>query len=221
MIITTNGFQINSDKIWLFDNKHRQTVTGLTVNAKCNVPRRFVRQIRAMIHAWKKHGYDKAQEEHANKFYRRSGKKGGVPPYDRVVRGKLEFVKMVKGMGDPVYRNLQAQLVSVCPDYLHVMLEENATMTRRDVFISHSSDDKDAIARPLAEALVAAGFTVWFDEYEIKIGDSIRTKIDEGLVCSRFGVVIISKSFFAKKKRWTKRELDGLTGDGRLQKRLG
>jgi len=80
---------------------------------------------------------------------------------------------------------------------------------KRDVFISHSSDDKLAIAKPLADALIASGHSVWYDEYEIKLGDSLLQKINEGLAHSRFGVVILSKSFFSKK--WPQRELDGLT----------
>jgi len=40
-----------------------------------------------------------------------------------------------------------------------------------DVFISHASEDKDDIVRPLANALQAAGLEVWYDEFELKIGD--------------------------------------------------
>ena len=63
-IIELEGFRINSDKVWLYDNKHRQVVTGLVVNAKLNVSRRFVRQVRAMIHAWAAYGYAAAELEH-------------------------------------------------------------------------------------------------------------------------------------------------------------
>jgi hypothetical protein len=78
----------------------------------------------------------------------------------------------------------------------------------RDVFVSHASEDKDEVARPLAEDLAARGFDVWFDEYTLEIGDSLRRKIDEGLAHSRFGVVILSHAFFSKD--WPQRELDGL-----------
>ena len=77
-----------------------------------------------------------------------------------------------------------------------------------DVFISHASEDKDAIARPLCEALVKAGISVWFDETTLTLGDSLRRNIDRGLAHCRFGVVILSPSFFAKD--WPQRELDGL-----------
>ena len=77
-----------------------------------------------------------------------------------------------------------------------------------DVFISHASEDKDAVVRPLAHALSDGGLTVWYDEFELRIGDSLRRKIDTGLAKSRFGIVVLSRSFFGK--GWTNYELDGL-----------
>lgn len=77
-----------------------------------------------------------------------------------------------------------------------------------DVFISHASEDKDSVVRPLAIALKNKGLNVWYDEFELKIGDSLRRKIDQGLSKSKFGIVVISRSFI--KTGWTNYELDGL-----------
>lgn len=77
-----------------------------------------------------------------------------------------------------------------------------------DVFISHASEDKDDVVRPLANALKEKDIRVWYDEFELKIGDSLRRKIDQGLSKSRFGIVVISRSFI--NKGWTNYELDGL-----------
>jgi hypothetical protein len=86
----------------------------------------------------------------------------------------------------------------------------NATPAQQwDVFISHASEDKDAIARPLALELGKHGLQVWFDEFSLKVGDSLRRSIDFGLAKSRFGVVVISPNFLAKE--WPQKELDGLT----------
>jgi hypothetical protein len=41
-----------------------------------------------------------------------------------------------------------------------------------DVFISHASEDKDEIVRPLATALQSSGLSVWYDKFELRIGDS-------------------------------------------------
>jgi hypothetical protein len=49
-----------------------------------------------------------------------------------------------------------------------------------DVFVSHASEDKDDVVRPLAQALQARGLEVWYDEFELRVGDSLRRKIDQG-----------------------------------------
>ena len=77
-----------------------------------------------------------------------------------------------------------------------------------DLFICHASEDKESFVRPLAEALRRENVEVWYDEFSLELGDSIRASIDKGLRHSRFGVVVLSKAFFAKK--WPQYELDGL-----------
>jgi hypothetical protein len=63
-----------------------------------------------------------------------------------------------------------------------------------DVFISYAIEDKDDIARQLAQGLAAYKLKVWFDEFEIKVGDSITEKIDYGLANPNFGVIILSRN---------------------------
>jgi hypothetical protein len=75
-------------------------------------------------------------------------------------------------------------------------------------FVSHATEDKDEVARPLAEALRKLGHNVWYDEFTLKVGDSLRRSIDAGLAKSRFGIVVLSPSFF--EKGWPEYELDGL-----------
>jgi hypothetical protein len=185
-------------------------VTGLIVNAKRNVRREWVRQLRAMIHAWAKFGLEHAEAEYQAKYFRGQKYGGNPPPFASVVRDKMEFLKMVKGVTDPVYRGLQRRLVVAWPEYFSVMQEENAEMLKRDVFISHASEDKAAVAKELADRLIALGVTVWFDEYSVKLGDDLLHKIDEGLVHSQFGVIIFSPNYFAAKKTWTPKEYSGL-----------
>lgn len=74
-----------------------------------------------------------------------------------------------------------------------------------DIFISHATEDKESVAIPLAKELSKYPIKVWIDNQELKIGDSLLEKINEGIAKSRYGVVILSPNFFAKK--WTKREL--------------
>lgn len=72
----------------------------------------------------------------------------------------------------------------------------------------HASEEKDAVARPLANALRSNQLAVWYDKFELRIGDSLRRKIDLGLANSRFGIVVLSKAFIGK--GWPNYELDGL-----------
>lgn len=77
-----------------------------------------------------------------------------------------------------------------------------------DVFICHASEDKESFVRELAKKLSDKGLRVWYDEFTLLLGDSLRRKIDFGLSKSRYGVVVLSKNFFAKE--WPQKELDGL-----------
>jgi hypothetical protein len=76
------------------------------------------------------------------------------------------------------------------------------------LFICHVSEDKADFVEPLARAL-RSGFDVWYDNFQLTLGDSLLQKITEGLLSSDFGVVVLSKAFFAKKK-WAENELAAL-----------
>jgi len=76
-----------------------------------------------------------------------------------------------------------------------------------DLFISHASEDK-WYARRLADLLIEMGVSVWLDEKVLRVGQSLRRAIDEGLSNSRYGVVILSEHFF--QKEWPQKELAAL-----------
>jgi tetratricopeptide (TPR) repeat protein/nucleoside phosphorylase len=76
-----------------------------------------------------------------------------------------------------------------------------------DVFICHASEDKARFVEPLVAALVGHGLRVWYDRFEIGLGDDVRGKMNEGLRGSRFGVVLVSPSSF---KFWPQAELSAL-----------
>lgn len=77
-----------------------------------------------------------------------------------------------------------------------------------DVFLSHASEDKVEVALPLAQALQDRGVSVWLDMAELRIGDSLRRRIDRGLRSSRFAAVVFSEAYFSK--GWPQYELDGI-----------
>ena len=77
-----------------------------------------------------------------------------------------------------------------------------------DVFISHAWEDKDVFVRPLANLLQKLGVKVWYDEFSLRVGDSLSRSIDKGLSNSRYGIVVLSKAFITKP--WPEYELQGL-----------
>lgn len=87
-------------------------------------------------------------------------------------------------------------------------LVRNESEVEYDVFISYASEDQEDVVAPLAYALRAGGLSVWYDDFELGIGDSLRQKIDKGIASSRFAIVVLSKAFF--NKGWPNYELDGL-----------
>jgi RNA-directed DNA polymerase len=104
-VIRSHGFTINQDKVWLKGRDRRQVVTGIIVNDGVNVPRRFVRRIRAMMHSWEQDPA-RAAALFADKDQRRTYQGAQVPDFLDVVRGMIEYVGMVKGRDDPVYQGL-------------------------------------------------------------------------------------------------------------------
>ncbi len=116
-IIEDNGFKINLNKVRLQTRSHSQEVTGIIVNSKLNVSRRYVRQIRAMLHAWEKHGLDNAQTEfwakHDDKWRNSSSSK---PSFKRVVKGKIAYLGMVRGKFDDIYLKFLTQLQKLAPE---------------------------------------------------------------------------------------------------------
>lgn len=76
------------------------------------------------------------------------------------------------------------------------------------LFVCHAHEDKSEVARPLADALLNADIEVWYDDYSLKLGDSLRRAIEKGLAEADYGVVILSSAFF--EKEWPQAELNGL-----------
>lgn len=89
-----------------------------------------------------------------------------------------------------------------------VLKPQPIDQTNYDVFISHASEDKDDFVRDFVKCLQQNGLKVWYDEFTLRVGDSLRRSIDNGLKNSRYGIVVLSEAFFSKE--WPQRELDGL-----------
>jgi hypothetical protein len=128
-------------------------------------------------------------------------------------------VNVLPGALPPIRGQHTSRLASIAENLAEEAPEPGVDRAKAyDVFISHAGEDKDAVVRPLAGELVDRGVSVWFDEFELRIGDSLRRKIDHGIARSRFGIVVVSRSFFAKS--WPQYELDGLVTRERSGKQV-
>ena len=88
------------------------------------------------------------------------------------------------------------------------MLKTKLKSISSDSEKAEKSRKKQAELQEKADALIAKGAKVWLDRYAMQVGDSLRQSIDDGLVHSRYGIVVLSEIYF--KKFWTGKELNGL-----------
>lgn len=100
--LKTSGFEVNPRKTRLQTTSSRQEITGITINEFPNVTRKYLKGIRAMIHAWDKFGLDLAELEFRNQDKKHRNPKTPPPSFKRVLKGKLDFLTMVRGKGDSV-----------------------------------------------------------------------------------------------------------------------
>ena len=131
---------------------------------------------------------------------------GGSADIGNIAVGNNNHLKTDKAFIQTVQETPLSLVPSLDQGKLPLGVERSAK--EHDVFISHSSEDKDEIVRPLFNALTEQGLDTWYDEFTLRIGDSLRNKIDKGLANSRVGLVVLSSSFI--QKGWTNYELDGI-----------
>lgn len=114
-IIAANRFTLNEKKTRLQKVGERQEVTGLILSDKVNVVRTYTREVRTLLHIWEKFGHMAACESYMrtrtlNPTHRH---KGGMPSLDAVLMGKLQYLKMVKGVEDATYKVLHRRLANL------------------------------------------------------------------------------------------------------------
>lgn len=116
-IITDQHFTINEKKTRLSHCSSHQEVTGITVGTKINVARKYIKDVRAILHIWEKYGLNAA---YATFYPRYKSEKcqlhRGVPDLINVISGKLCYLEMVKGNADPVYVKLNTQFLRLTQD---------------------------------------------------------------------------------------------------------
>jgi len=114
-IFKENGFAINKEKTHFSTKSHRQKITGIIINKKINTSQKFIRQVRAMLHAWEKYGLDNAEKE----FYHNYNKKyvgvdvDNLPQFSNIVFGKINYIRMVRGYQDKIFRKYYNQYITL------------------------------------------------------------------------------------------------------------
>ena len=105
-IVNGNGFSINDSKTRLSTRSDRQSVTGVVVNEKINLARRYIRNIRASLFKWERVGGDALQEEFAGKYSRSRSADAGVASVEEFIRGRIQHIGAIRGFEDQLYRNM-------------------------------------------------------------------------------------------------------------------
>lgn len=105
-IIESEGFIINKHKIRTSFKGQRQEVTGLIVNKKVNVKREYIKRLRTELHNWEKDGYIISSYKYFKHLESDNNRKK-LTPMERVIEGKISFVKMVKGSENSTYVKLK------------------------------------------------------------------------------------------------------------------
>lgn len=108
-VIEKHHFSLNPQKARLQGSNRKQTVTGLVVNEKVNIDRKFIRKTRAMIHDLKENGLDKAAINHFG------DDKGSQIRYKHKfinrLYGYLNFIGQVRGRNDALYHKMHQSLL--------------------------------------------------------------------------------------------------------------
>ena len=175
-VIRSNGFRINGKKVRLQVNWQQQIVTGLVTNRFPNVPRAYVRQIRAMLHAWEKFGHEAAEKEYYEKYPSKKHRNPSKsrPPFRQVVKGKIQFLGMVRGKTDRLYIRYWNQLVKLAPHFGPTLsLPDNLPVDSVRIFTEGKTDRKhiEAALTSLQRAGEYLTLKVLFDDKEDAIGD--------------------------------------------------
>lgn len=145
-IIQANGFAVNARKTRIQTRTERQEVTGLTVNEFPNVSRAYLRQVRAMLHAWGKYGLDAAEDEFRSRYDGKYRSPHSEPPsFAQVVLGKIAFLSMVRGKQNSYYRCFRSQVAQLAPNLIaseHVIKDNARHVTQAHIMTEGKSDWK-------------------------------------------------------------------------------
>lgn len=132
-VISEEHFKMNEKKTRLLKNDERQEVTGITVNEKVNVARKYIRDLRCILHKWESQGYGEAYAYFYPHYKHEKGYiKKGEPIIENVIEGKLNYLRMVRGGNDDSYKKLRSRYERL---QLMVFMDEEADKDTKMVYV--------------------------------------------------------------------------------------
>ena len=143
-IVERYGFRLNEEKTHLQRRGRRQEVTGLMVTEKVNVSRRYVREIRSLLYIWERYGYEDACQAALKSYKQQHGKTKGhqhCVPLNKVLGGKLDYMKMVRGANDPLYQRFVSRYTSL-QQRSKGDIKEVAYKAYMGEYLSNSTEDR-------------------------------------------------------------------------------
>lgn len=214
-IIRKNGFDINLDKVRLADSRHRQEVTGLVVNSHLNVRRSMVRQIRAMLHAWRKHGLEAAQAEHWAKYNRKHRSPDSAPPsFEKIVKGKIDFLSMVLGKRNRIYRRFLVQYAEMDKDFKIPdetgwdKVNRQIGEARKRLAEASMVEHYQGVGHICREVIISLGQTVYDESRHKTTDDTIPSSTDAKRMIEAYVAIELKGSHHEELRRLSKATWD-------------
>lgn len=148
-IITGQNFIIKDEKTRLQKKGYRQEVTGLLVNRNVNVQRRYTKEIRMWLYYWEHFGYDRAYEFFLPRYKAEKGHvKKGKPNLENVLKGKLDYLKMVRGEDDLLYLKLRARFYKIRETFIDQPDREKHITDVLNIFVKEGLDAAMSVYTP-------------------------------------------------------------------------
>lgn len=174
-VIRNNGFKVNERKVRLASQFHHQEVTGITTNVFPNIARNYIRQLRAMFHAWEKFGLAAAERDFQEKYDAKHRFNDKKVSFKHVVKGKVEYLGMVRGSTDPIYLKFRSQLKALAPALVQdpAVIASTPNIIWRPLIITEGKTDWQHL-KASWNKLRAAGHYPQLDIKFLEYGDELK-----------------------------------------------
>lgn len=196
-IISSNGFEVNKEKVRFAFKNNRQEVTGLIVNSFVNVNRKYIRHVRAMLHAWETFGIGAAAEEHFEKYnYKNKPKINIELSFQAELIGKIGFIGHIRGKGDKIYKKLYRRIKTLNPEVNLSIVEKAGDTSDIPIVYGEGKTDWKHLQAALSYFKSIGQFTdlyISFENYKDvhEMNNTELMKLCEGLAKVKFHKVKI------------------------------